>query len=173
MMTGENILLRALEPEDVDTLYLWENDPQLWPVSNTVAPFSRFALEQYVMNAGQDIYSARQLRLMIVTRESGKSAGTIDLFDFDPANHRAGIGIMIAGEHRKKGFAAEALKLMINYSRHTLRLHQLYCNITPDNADSLRLFQNHGFEIAGLKKQWLKRTSGWADEYFLQYIFQD
>ena len=31
------IKLRALEVEDVDILYRWENDPNVWKVSGTMA----------------------------------------------------------------------------------------------------------------------------------------
>jgi diamine N-acetyltransferase len=44
---GENIHLRALEPEDVDVLYKWENNREIWHVSNTQTPFSRYVLEQF------------------------------------------------------------------------------------------------------------------------------
>ena len=55
--------MRALEPADVDLLYEWENDGGSWHLSSTVAPFSRHLLEQYVLSAGQDIYTVKQLRL--------------------------------------------------------------------------------------------------------------
>ena len=38
------IILRALEPEDVELLYTWENDHLIWQVSNTLIPFSRGAM---------------------------------------------------------------------------------------------------------------------------------
>ena len=82
-MTNNQIHLRAMEPEDIDLLYRWENDQRIWPVSNTLAPFSRFALEQYVLNSDKDIFVSKEIRLMIVLAETGKAIGTIDLFDFN------------------------------------------------------------------------------------------
>ena len=64
-LIGENIYLRALEPLDIDVLFDWENDTDNWLVSNTQTPFSRFVLEQYIASAHSDIYTAKQLRLMI------------------------------------------------------------------------------------------------------------
>ena len=48
-MKGEKVELRAIEPGDISLLYEWENDKNHWYISNTVAPFSRFVLEQYIM----------------------------------------------------------------------------------------------------------------------------
>lgn len=169
-LEGGRILLRALEPEDVDILYRWENDTRIWHLSNTVAPFSRFVLEQYVMNSHEDIYKTRQLRLMIETTEQPKTVGSVDLFDFDPSHRRAGIGLIIAPEERRKGFASEALELLIDYCFATLMLHQVYCNITPDNKASLELFQKKGFKIIGSKKEWLLINNRWHDELLLQLI---
>ena len=169
-LQSENIILRALEPEDIDYLYQWENDAENWKVSNTQAPFSRFVLEQYIATAHQDIYSIKQLRLMICDKQN-KPVGCIDLFDFEPSHLRAGIGVLIADKtERRKGYASEALELLIDYGHQTLNLHQLYCNITIDNEASVLLFQKHGFQITGIKKQWIREGGKFIDELLLQRI---
>jgi diamine N-acetyltransferase len=169
-LKGQHVVLRAIEPEDIDLLYNWENDTENWNVSNTQTPFSRFILEQYITTSHVDIYSAKQLRLMICEKE-GRAIGSIDLFDFDPNHMRAGIGILIADKtDRKKGLASEALKLLSNYSFEILNLHQLYCNITTDNESSILLFQKHGFQITGIKKQWIRSGNSFKDELLLQLI---
>lgn len=172
-MTGEKIILQPPEPEDIDILYNLENDPGNWHLSNTKTPYSRFVLEQYIMNSHQDIFTAKQLRLMIRKKdeiEKGVAVGAIDLFDFDPANRRAGIGIVILKSEQKKGYAAEALKLLLDYCFHILDLHQVYCNITADNMASIRLFQKAGFKITGTKKEWIYHNQRWLDEHLLQMI---
>ena len=172
-MTGKNIILRAVEPSDIDLLYKWENDTSVWHISNTVEPFSKFVLEQYVMNSHQDIYAAKQLRLMIdmIKTDNGNSTiGGIDLFDFDPINKRAGVGILITKEKRGKGYASEALDLLTEYCFNISNLHQIYCNIPVDNEHSLNMFKKHKFEIIGVKKQWLFINNKWIDEYLLQLL---
>ena len=44
MLKGEYIQLRALEPSDLEVLYQWENDINIWKVSQTLAPFSKHVL---------------------------------------------------------------------------------------------------------------------------------
>jgi diamine N-acetyltransferase len=169
-MIGKTVSLRAVEPDDLDLLYELENNPEWWHLSNTVAPFSQFVLEQYIMNAHLDIYSTKQLRLMIVAGIDNKTqtAGTIDLFDFDPVNLRAGVGILVSKALQNKGIASEALELLIDYGFNTLNLHQLYCGICTDNESSLKLFQKYGFKITGTREQWIRNRQQWVDEYFLQ-----
>jgi diamine N-acetyltransferase len=173
-MKETEIILRAPEPADVDVLYKWENDPEIWKVSNTITPFSKYILEKYIENAHLDIYQVRQLRLMIDVKTGSSPArtiGTIDLFDFDPYNLRAGVGILIGNRNdRNKGFATQALKLFITYCFETLQLHQLFCNITTKNTDSLRLFKKCGFRITGRKADWLRTSKGFVEELMLQLI---
>lgn len=169
MIKGRNIYLRALEPSDIDLLYQWENDTDTWKVSNTLAPFSRYVLEQYILNSHQDIYASRQLRLMICLN-NGRSVGCIDLFDFEPFHRRAGVGVLIESSDRKNGLASEALELVIEYGFNTLDLRQLYCNILTDNEPSIKLFRKYNFEINGTRKQWVRVNESWQDEYFLQLI---
>ena len=173
MLEGENIKLRALEPSDIDLLYDWENNTKIWTISNTLNPFSKFILKQYLENSHLDIYQTKQLRLIIELKSKNTNIpiGTIDIFDFDPYHLRAGVGILISNEeHRKKGYATEALQILINYSFRYLGLHQLYCNIASDNIKSVKLFTNVGFEIIGEKKDWIKSPSKWINEYLLQLI---
>ena len=169
-MIGKTLSFRAPEPSDIDKLYKWENDTSIWQLSNTVTPFSRHTLEEYILNSHQDIYTAKQLRLMIVLNEGGETVGCIDLFDFDPVNLNAGVGILICGDHRNNGYATEALSMLVDYAFKTLHLHQLYCNITTNNEASLNLFQKQNFKIIGLKKEWIRTKDGWLDEYMLQLL---
>lgn len=173
LLTGNITRLRAIEPNDADLIYSWENDSSIWQLSNTFAPFSKHIITQFIENSHQDLFQLKQLRLMIDKTDENviKTIGTIDLFDFDPMHRRAGVGILIANESdRKKGYASDALDILIRYSFNTLQLHQLYCNITEDNTDSLNLFQSKGFQLIGTKRDWLIFPKGKKDEFMFQLI---
>ncbi|RSC93871.1 GNAT family N-acetyltransferase [Tenacibaculum singaporense] len=169
-LIGTHIKLRALEPEDLDFLFQIENNESFWEVSHTQTPFSKFLLKQYLENAHLDIYEAKQLRLIIDDKVTGKSIGMIDLFDFNPQHKRAGIGILIHPDFQQKGFASEALQLLIKYCFTHLHLHQLYANITSDNTSSLHLFEKQNFKQIGIKKDWIFYNGTYKDELLFQLI---
>jgi len=169
MLKGKNIVLRPLELRDVDNIYQWENNPENWVVSSTTTPFSKFFLEQFVLNSQNNIFTDLQLRLAIEDA-AGNLAGVIDLFEFDPLNRRAGVGILIESKMRKQGYASQAIEVICNYARNVLNLHQLYCSIGSDNEVSLKLFEKAGFEVTGKRREWTWRPEEWRDEYFLQKI---
>ena len=117
LLKNKDIVLRAVEPEDLEILYRWENSTVLWYHGNTLAPYSKLVLRQYINDALEmDIYQSKQLRLMIDLVEEKVTIGTIDLYDIDAHNRRAGIGILIDDDYRRRGFAKQALELMSNYA---------------------------------------------------------
>ncbi|ADV47368.1 GCN5-related N-acetyltransferase [Cellulophaga algicola DSM 14237] len=170
-LKGQKVYLRALEPSDLDFLYQIENATAVWEISGTTTPYSKQVLEMYLENVHRDIYEVKQLRLCICLLDN-TVVGLIDLFDFDPKNRKAGVGVIIASEkHRNNGFAAEALELLCGYSRVTLEMHQIYCNILEDNHASIHLFESLGFEKIGIKKDWISSKGKFKNEILYQKIF--
>lgn len=169
-LENDTVILRALEPEDLDCLYRWENDTNVWIVSNTIEPYSRYILKEYIAYSDKSIYEKKQLRLMIVLKQSGQVVGAVDLFDFDPHNLRAGVGILIDGEYRRKGYAAMALDLLVEYSFDFLHINQLYAHIPSDKGESRELFCRHGFSQSGVLKSWLRDTVGFIDVEVYQLL---
>ena len=171
-LTGKHINLRALEPTDLTFLYQIENDELNWAVSNTQKPFSKFLLKQYLENAQQDIYEAKQLRLLITERKNNIPIGLIDLFDYEPKHRRAGIGILIHPEYENKGYASEALKQLVHYAFTHIDIHQLYANITEDNLKSIALFEKFNFKKVGVKKDWIYINGTYKNELLYQLIHE-
>ncbi|OIQ29145.1 MAG: GNAT family N-acetyltransferase [Bacteroidetes bacterium MedPE-SWsnd-G2] len=169
-LKGDTIFLRPLEPEDLDYIYSIENNEALWELSSTQTPYSRYLIKQYLEHAHKDIFEVKQLRLLISDYD-GNELGLIDIFEFDPKNLKAGIGILISdGSKRNKGIGSEALQLLIDYCFTHLNLHQLYCNISEDNQPSIKLFTKHNFNIVGTKKDWCLSNGKFKNELFLQLI---
>ncbi len=170
ILKGRIVRLRAVEPEDVEAMYRWENDPAVWRVSGTLAPFSRHSLMKFVEEQQYDVYRTRQLRL-IIENPGGTAVGTLDLFEFDPQNRRAGVGILIYdASQRGRGYASDALAALAEYAREILGLHQLWCDVGADNEASLRLFERAGFVSAGRKRDWTLTPEGFRDLLTLQLI---
>lgn len=170
-LEGENLFLRALEPDDLEFVYAVENDESMWEVSNTQTPYSKFLIRQYLENSHQDIYEAKQLRLVICKKGSADALGLIDLFDFDPKNRRAGIGIIVKNEvDRSSGIGKQALGLVISYAFSQLQLHQLFANISEENRVSIALFTTFGFEKIGVKKDWNFTNNSYHDEGLYQLL---
>lgn len=169
-LENNTISLRAPEPEDLELLYKWENDTDIWKYSTAISPYSKFMLKQYIADAQTDIFLSKQLRFMIVLKKTNIVVGTIDLYDFDAINLRCGVGIYIDPQHRRKKLATQALTVLQNYVFNFLKINQLYAVIPEKNSPSLQLFQNSGFSKSGVLKQWISTQDAYEDGIIVQKI---
>ena len=161
--------LRALEPSDIELMYLWENDPEVWRVGGTTSPLSLQRLAQFVEEQSYDLYATKQMRLIIEAEDI--AVGTLDILDFDPLHLRFGIGILVyAPELRRKGYAHAAIEAIKTYARDTLALKQIWASVAADNEASIALFEGCGFELCGRRKAWLRRHDGYTDQLEYQCI---
>lgn len=171
-MTDGMITLRALEPTDLDSLLRWENDPSLWSVGNTIAPYSRKLLWDYIETYEADIFKSRQLRLMIETADNRKAIGTIDLYDFDPVNQRAYVGILIDNQFGHQGYGSRALQLIADYARNVIGMHQLVAIVPEHNTLSLKLFSKCGYKAIATLPSWLRFGNSRQNATIFQLILK-
>ncbi|PKP19516.1 MAG: GNAT family N-acetyltransferase [Bacteroidetes bacterium HGW-Bacteroidetes-21] len=164
------IRLRPLEPVDLQLLYIWENDTDTWKFGDTVSPYSKITLESFIETSNFDVTINKQLRLIIEEISSEKAVGVIDLYDVNFIHGRAGVGILIDKNFRKRGYAFEALQLISGYAFGILNLTQLYCYIREDNEESIQLFNKAGFQKSGLLVDWVKESGVSKNTIILQKL---
>ncbi len=167
---SDKIYLRPLEPEDLEFFYKWENDTTLWQYGSSIVPFSRFALRQYIADSRLDIFQTRQLRMMIVEKERDMVVGTVDLYEFDALNSRAGVGILVDETHQKKGYALQALSCIEKYAFGHLKLHQLYAFVPVGNLPSLALFKKADYLKTAVLKDWVSVNKSFDNIIVMQKI---
>lgn len=163
------VKLRAIEPEDLDILYGIENDMSLWNDSITSVPYSRYMLYDYIANTRNDIYTDRQVRMMIENNKC-EVVGIVDLINFDPKHLRAEIGIVIKRDFRNLGYAQSAINKIKEYSLNILHLHQLYACIDKENVQSLNLFERCGFICTNELNDWLFDGKKYHKALLMQFL---
>lgn len=165
----KEITLRAIEPEDIDAIFRWENDPSLWESSESHAPFSRHLLKSYIANSiEQDIFASREARLMAY--DGVVAVGCADLFRYDPFHCHAELGVLVDSAFRRMGYGTAMVNALIEYCRDALHIHSLTADIAADNMASIRLFERCGFSRVGVKKEHLKLKNNWIDVFIYQII---
>ena len=163
------VILRALEPDDIDFLFDTENDIDLWKYSDRFHPYSKSLLKAYISNADKDVFDTRQIKFTITDKEQ-QAIGFLDLFDFEPLHHRAAVGLMISSAERGKGYAGAALDLIETYAKEQLQLHQLYACVADENLPSISLFESQSYIMTGKKKDWNFYEGKYHDERIYQKI---
>ena len=152
------VKLRKIEPSDLPFLYQWENDAAVWADGANHNPLSQQDLRDYIASTTGDIYKDGQLRLIIEDHSTlntqPSTIGCIDLFDFDPRNRRAALGMYIAPEYRGKGVGREALKQLESYAFDFLHLRCLYAVIATNNKACSALYEHAGYKPSSVLPAW-------------------
>ena len=118
MLKGKNIVLRPLQDSDLDFLEKTENNKENWQFGSEQKQYTKQELADYIAKAKTDIKVAKQYRFVIDLK--GAPIGFIDLFDYTKKS--AGVGVIISENYRNKGFAKEALMLLIHYAFSYIKL---------------------------------------------------
>lgn len=162
-----NVVLRAMEPEDLDLLYQIENDTKLWNIGLTNVPYSRYVLHDYIATSSGDIYTDKQVRL-IIENEERQTIGLVDIMNFNPQNRRAEMGIVVQEAFRQKGYGKDAIQKVMRYAKEILHLHQLYVVVNFSQKPTIGLFLHMGFKETCQLKDWLYDGELYHDATLLQ-----
>lgn len=170
MEDKKSMRLRAMEPRDIDAIYNWENNPNVWIHNASHQPFSRNALTRFIDESdGADIYSSRQLRLMADVEGIG-TVGCIDLFDFDPYHRHAAIGMIVDSRFRRQGYGENMLQLLEEFAAQHLNIHLLYCDIAASNSACIALYRKHGYRQVGTRKEWIRNGNIWENAVIMEKV---
>lgn len=162
-----NVVLRAMEPEDLDLLYQIENDTKLWNIGLTNVPYSRYVLHDYIATSSGDIYTDKQVRL-IIENEEHQTIGLVDIMNFNPQNRRAEMGIVLQEAFRQKGYGKDAIQKVMRYAKEVLHLHQLYVVVNTSQKSTIGLFLRMGFKETCQLTDWLYDGEVYHDATLLQ-----
>ena len=157
MIASNDIRLRASEPEDLELAYELENDTSLWAHGSTTVPLSHFTLKQFLESNSADLFADRQVRLTIERRESDgewKPVGFADLFNFDPRNNRAEIGLAVLPQFRGQAVGEGAVRCLVEYA-DVVGLHCIYAVISEENEKASHTFERLGFTASARLCDWL------------------
>ena len=137
--TPHSIILRGAHLEDAPTLLAWELQPELQNVTTAESSVTLDFIYRHILSS-MNLLTDLQQRFII--ERNKLSIGTIDLYDY--ADSSASVGIFIDKSHRQQGYAIEALRQIIEYSR-TLGLKSLNAEVHSTNKACITLFRKAGF----------------------------
>lgn len=163
-MQAENIYIRALEPEDLEFLYLNENSPESWQWGGQKNIFSKHDLVKFIESSHKDITITGQKKFVIALKNDDTRIGTVDLYEYDAVNRNVSLGLIFYDVvQRGNGYGFEVVELMKKFCFEQLAVHQIYCEVQISNNISVALFEKCGFVLCGEKKDWIQNNGKWED----------
>lgn len=171
-LRGKKVVLRAVEPEDIEMLRVLTNDPDYERmIVGWAFPISTKDQEEWYSNCKNGL---SRIRYTIVTEEDGP-VGMIGLRDIDWKNGTAnGLGMRIAKKDiRTRGLATDAWMTLMRYAFEELRLNRINGSALAYNKASLRVCEKVGFKVEGVKRQAVFKNGEFIDQVIMGCLKSD
>lgn len=98
--------------------------------------------------------------------------GCVELYNYDPVNRRAAVGIVISNEYRHQGYGKSMIAALTTFCQENTSLHQIYADIAATNNPSIHIFQSAGYQHCATLKDWVVRGDHYIDTYRFQLILK-
>lgn len=157
---------------DQEFLYRWENDPDTWCSTGGLNPLSSEFIKQYILLSTTSVLQEAGMNLMIEAIDLEQTVGYLQLSDYNPVSRRVSIGIYIAPEYRRKGYASLAIGLVHTYLQQRLNCRMVYASVLSNNTPSLALFEALGYRHVGTLGDWLWYDGLYWDLKYYQLCLQ-
>lgn len=160
---GQTVRLRAVEPGDWQFFFTWSADTFFERYTDSIAfPTSREAAKKWAADLATSDPKNDGYRWVIENLD-GEPVGTINTHTCDLRNGTFQYGIAIGREHWRKGYASEAIRLVLNFFFHELRYQKVNVHIYDFNAGSIALHRKLGFQHEGRLRRMGFTDGGYFD----------
>lgn len=169
-ITGDRIYLRTITISDVNKNYLqWMNDKEI--VKYLESRFTNYSMEDLIDYVIKTTSNSDILFLAIISKEENKHIGNIKLGPINRMHLFANMGIIIGEKNYwGKGYATEAIKIVVDYAFNKLNLHKITAGVYVENTRSKKVFLKAGFKKEGILKKHYFYNGKYIDAIILGVI---
>lgn len=165
--TSSNVSLAAMERSDMPLVASWINDERISYYNGIRLPVSLEEQTAWFDRVAKD----RGKKKLIIRNARGTRVGMVSIFNQDDRNRNAEVGVYVAPRHMGRGYALEALAMLLRYAFLELNLHKVYARIFDFNKPSIKLFEKLGFRKEAVLKDELF-TGGKYQDVLVYTIYQ-
>jgi RimJ/RimL family protein N-acetyltransferase len=163
---SERLWIRRFKDSDLSPFMAYRNDPEVARYQSWDSCDEQDA-RTFIgeMHSAQPGVAGEWFQFAIESKETRALMGDCALRVDEHEPYRAEIGFTLAREYQGRGFASEAVPLLLDYAFGALGLHRVVAIADCRNAPSVALLERVGLRREGhfLENVWFK--GGWADEY--------
>jgi len=157
MLVGEEIVLREYRLSDAAAIHRWKNDREttLWMGRRFRRPFTLEETTESLTNV-INRPAASTLFFAIADKATLEYRGGIDLTDIDSTDRNAVMSLVIGqAADRGRGYASEAIQLLLSHAFGPLGLHKVSLNVNSRNLAAHRCYLKNGFRDEGrIRDHW-------------------
>ncbi|HKQ77041.1 MAG TPA: GNAT family protein [Blastocatellia bacterium] len=163
---GKNVRLRGIEPSDADIFFAWNMDSEMarrldfvWP------PVSQAQVKREIEELSQKKLEHDSFT-WVIEDTSGAAVGSISTHNCNARNGTFSYGVGVVREHQRKGYAAEAIQMILKYYFEELRYQKVSVAVHSYNEESIALHEKLGFVREGTLRRMIYTRGEYFDVYW-------
>jgi RimJ/RimL family protein N-acetyltransferase len=161
---GNRVRLRAIEPSDWETFDSWNQDTEMERRAYWIPfPQSKERVRQWAETTAQKV-PENDTSFLVIESLAGEVAGSVNTNRCDRRQGTFSYGIAIRREHQRKGYASEAIRLLLRYFFAELRYQKVIASVYSFNEPSIRLHESLGFQLEGRLRRMIYTDGQFHDE---------
>ncbi|MNL05480.1 Spermidine N(1)-acetyltransferase [compost metagenome] len=150
MISGHRTRLRALERDDLDSLFAWWNDPRLWTLIGSPSRISSSEELEAWFEGELDKTSPQEGRTFAIDDQKDRLIGTAWYGTYEAADRQATVGLYLGeSEDRGKGYGTDALGTLCSYLFDEQGLHKARLYVERENLAAIAVYRKLGFVEEG------------------------
>jgi RimJ/RimL family protein N-acetyltransferase len=170
---GPKIRLRAVEPGDAEVFFAWNRDAEmnrnldfLWP-PGSLERQRRWAEKTATQEVSDDGY------FWVIEAPDGQVAGCINTHHCDRRTGTFSYGVAVRREYQRRGYAAEAIVMVLRYFFEELRYQKVTVDVHSDNPASIRLHERLGFQAEGRIRRAVFNEGRYGDDLLFGMLVEE
>jgi len=154
LLEGRNVNLRIVEKEDLPLLHEWDSNPDFRGEFDQLREETRTDLEKLYDNL-------KDSQWFIIEKKDGTKIGNIGHV---LSAGEVEIGYFVVPKERRKGYAGEAILIMVDYLFLSKDLERIQAKADPENIASCKALEKTGFKREGILRKTFFSRGKWKDD---------
>jgi RimJ/RimL family protein N-acetyltransferase len=163
MLEGNNVNLRMVEREDLPVLQKWDNNVDFRGQFENLRQESMVDLERLYDNI-------KDAQWFFVEKKDSTKVGFISHF---LSAGETEIGYNIVPNERSKGYANEAIQIIVDYLFLSKEIIRIQAKADPENTASWKALEKAGFKREGILRRTFYCRGKWRDDCIYSIIREE
>ena len=149
---GKLIRLRVREPEDEPQMHRWFNDVEVTEHLSVRYPVSHRSEREFIEKMSNPSFATAEFG--VETLEEGRLIGGAGLFDTDPENRSAMLGIAIGDKtYWDGGYGTDTMRTLCRFGFDMMNLHRIQLDVYAGNDRAKHVYEKVGFKVEAVRRQ--------------------
>jgi len=163
LLESKNVNLRIAEKEDLPLLHEWDNNPDFRGEFEQFREETRADLEKLYDNL-------KDSQWFIIEKKDATKIGNITHL---LSAGEVEIGYFIVPDERNKGYATEAVMIMVDYLFLSKDIERIQAKADPENIASCKVLEKAGFKREGILRRTFFSRGKWKDDCIYSIIREE